>query len=125
MQFLPLHYATAFGAACLLVATVGAAQSPATATKTTAAPTGQAHLLAHDAEVNALLQKMTLEEKVHMLHGNSAFAAGGIERLGIPEIMTSDGPHGVRPEQGRNWKPPVDANDASTYLPTNNTLAST
>jgi beta-glucosidase len=125
MQFLPLHYATAFGAACLLAATVGAAQSPATATKTAAAPTGQAHLLAHEAEVNALLKKMTLEEKVHMLHGNSAFAAGGIERLGIPEIMTSDGPHGVRPEQGRNWKPPVDANDASTYLPTNNTLAST
>ncbi|TVT37399.1 glycosyl hydrolase [Hymenobacter setariae] len=125
MQFLPLHYATAFGAACLLAATVGAAQSPAAATKSAAAPTGQAHLLAHEAEVNALLKKMTLEEKVHMLHANSAFAAGGIERLGIPEIMTSDGPHGVRPEQGRNWKPPVDANDASTYLPTNNTLAST
>jgi beta-glucosidase len=125
MQFLPLHYATAFGAACLLAATVGAAQSPATATKSAAAPTGQAHLLAHEAEVNVLLKKMTLEEKVHMLHANSAFAAGGIERLGIPEIMTSDGPHGVRPEQGRNWKPPVDANDASTYLPTNNTLAST
>jgi beta-glucosidase len=125
MKFLPLHYATAFGAACLLAVTVSAAQSPATATKTAAAPTGQAHLLAHEAEVNALLKKMTLEEKVHMLHGNSAFAAGGIEHLGIPEIMTSDGPHGVRPEQGRNWKPPVDANDASTYLPTNNTLAST
>jgi beta-glucosidase len=125
MPLLPLHYATAFGAACLLAATISAAQSPAAATKKAVAPTGQAHLLAHEAEVSALLQKMTLEEKVHLLHANSAFAAGGIERLGIPEIMTSDGPHGVRPEQGRNWKPPVDANDASTYLPTNNTLAST
>jgi beta-glucosidase len=124
MHFLPLHYATAFGAACLLAATVGAAQSPATATKN-AAPNAQTHLLTHEAEITALLQKMTLEEKVHMLHGNSAFAAGGIERLGIPEIMTSDGPHGVRPEQGRNWKPPVGANDAGTYMPTNNALAST
>ncbi|OUJ73565.1 glycosyl hydrolase [Hymenobacter crusticola] len=68
---------------------------------------------------------MTLEEKVHMLHANSAFAAGGIQRLGIPEIMTSDGPHGVRPEQGRDWKGVKGANDAGTYLPNNNTLAST
>ncbi|RZK98499.1 MAG: glycoside hydrolase family 3 protein, partial [Hymenobacter sp.] len=70
-------------------------------------------------------QKLTLDEKIHMIHANSAFAAGGVPRLGIPELMTSDGPHGVRPEQGRNWKPPVGANDAGTYLPSNNTLAST
>ncbi|OGX89776.1 glycosyl hydrolase [Hymenobacter coccineus] len=81
--------------------------------------------MGHEAEIEALLQKLTLEEKVHMLHGNSAFAAGGVARLNIPEIMTSDGPHGVRPEQGRNWKPPVGANDAGTALPTNNALAST
>lgn len=31
----------------------------------------------------------------------------------------------MRPEQDRNWKPPVGANDAGTYLPTNNTLAAT
>jgi beta-glucosidase len=127
MFSLPLRFATALGATCLLASNFCAAQTTAlTKSKTASAlPTGQAHLLAHDAEVNALLKKLTLEEKVHLLHANSAFAAGGIERLGIPEIMTSDGPHGVRPEQGRNWKPPVDANDASTYLPTNNTLAST
>ena len=98
MSFLPLHYATAFGAACLLAAAPCAAQRPAAPTKTsTTVPSGQAHLLAHEAEVDALLKKLTLEEKVHLLHANSAFAAGGIERLGIPEIMTSDGPHGVRP----------------------------
>jgi beta-glucosidase len=85
----------------------------------------QAALTTNDAKVNALLKQMTLEEKVHMIHANSAFAAGGIPRLNIPEIMTSDGPHGVRPEQGRNWKPPVGADDAGTYMPTNNTLAST
>jgi len=85
----------------------------------------QQALLSHETEIDALLKKLTLEEKVHMIHANSAFAAGGVEHLGIPEIVTSDGPHGVRPEQGRDWKGVKDANDAGTYLPTNNTLAST
>lgn len=63
---------------------------------------GQPALTANDAAINALLKKLTLEEKIKMVHANSAFASGGIPRLGIPELMTSDGPHGVRPEQGRN-----------------------
>ncbi|QKG58854.1 glycoside hydrolase family 3 C-terminal domain-containing protein [Hymenobacter sp. BRD128] len=90
-----------------------------------ASPNAQQALLGHEADITALLAKLTLEEKVHLIHANSAFAAGGVPRLGIPEVMTSDGPHGVRPEQGRNWKPPVGADDAGTYLPTNNTLAAT
>ncbi|GGF04130.1 glycoside hydrolase family 3 C-terminal domain-containing protein [Hymenobacter cavernae] len=99
---------------------------PATYSKSVAAQQNkQAALTANDAKINALIQKMTPEEKVHMIHANSAFAAGGVERLGIPEIVTSDGPHGVRPEQGRDWKGVKGANDAGTYLPTNNTLAST
>ncbi|MVN78157.1 glycosyl hydrolase [Hymenobacter sp. HMF4947] len=112
---------------CALATNIGLAQTkPATKTKAPTPPANrQVALTANDAKINALIKQMTLEEKVHMLHANSAFAAGGIERLGIPELMTSDGPHGVRPEQGRNWKPPVGANDAGTYLPTNNTLAST
>ncbi|AMR29895.1 glycosyl hydrolase [Hymenobacter psoromatis] len=85
----------------------------------------QALLTTHEAQITALLQKMTLEEKVHMIHANSAFAAGGIPRLGIPELMTSDGPHGVRPEQGRDWHATPSDKDAGTYLPTNNTLAAT
>ncbi|MGI4863162.1 MAG: glycoside hydrolase family 3 C-terminal domain-containing protein [Janthinobacterium lividum] len=98
-----------------------APKRPATASPAPA----QQHLLAHEAEVAALLKKLTLEEKVHLIHANSAFAAGGVPRLGIPELMTSDGPHGVRPEQGRDWKGVKNANDAGTYLPSNNTLAST
>ncbi|GAB3636634.1 glycoside hydrolase family 3 C-terminal domain-containing protein [Hymenobacter arcticus] len=124
MRYLPLYVATAVGAALLTSGAFCAAQAPAK--KPTATPPNrQAALTTHDAEINALLQKLTLEEKVHMIHANSAFAAGGVPRLGIPEVMTSDGPHGVRPEQGRNWKPPVGADDAGTYMPTNNTLAAT
>jgi beta-glucosidase len=121
------RFATVLGAALCCAAGPALAQTklakaPA---KPTASANRQALLTTHEAQITALIQKMTLEEKVHMLHANSAFAAGGIPRLGIPEIMTSDGPHGVRPEQGRNWKPPVGADDAGTYMPTNNTLAST
>ena len=125
--------AQALLAAALFCATTGRAQAqkpkpatrPATSANPVASPNAQQKLLGHEAEITALLAKLTLEEKVKMIHANSAFAAGGVPRLGIPEVMTSDGPHGVRPEQGRNWKPPVGADDAGTYLPTNNTLAST
>lgn len=118
---------TALLGGCVLATNPGLAQTKPTAQAKAPTPPAnrQAALTANNAKIDALLKQMTLEEKVHMLHANSAFAAGDIERLGIPELMTSDGPHGVRPEQGRNWKPPVGANDAGTYLPNNNTLAST
>ncbi|QJX49270.1 glycosyl hydrolase [Hymenobacter taeanensis] len=103
-----------------------AAQTKSASSKNTSTSQNkQAALTTNDAKINALIKKMTLEEKVSMIHANSAFAAGGIKRLGIPEVMTSDGPHGVRSEQGRDWKGVKGANDAGTYMPTNNTLAST
>ena len=121
--------AQALVAAALFCATAGAASAQTKKASARPAPaTGanaQQALLGHEVEIDNLLKKLTLEEKVHMIHANSAFAAGGVPRLNIPEIMTSDGPHGVRPEQGRDWKA-VDAPDnAGTYLPTNNTLAAT
>ncbi len=112
------------GAAFCTLAAIG----PAAAQRKPVASAGanrQVALTVNDAKVEALLQQLTLEEKIKMIHANSAFAAGGIARLGIPELMTSDGPHGVRPEQGRDWKPVDDPRNASTYLPTGNTLAAT
>ena len=122
------RFATVLGTAlCCAAASPALAQTrPAKPTpKPAASANRQALLTTHEAQITALLQQMTLEEKVHMLHANSAFAAGGIPRLGIPEIMTSDGPHGVRPEQGRDWRGVKDAQDAGTAMPTNNALAST
>ncbi|WP_082115864.1 glycoside hydrolase family 3 C-terminal domain-containing protein [Hymenobacter terrenus] len=112
---------------CYAVTSVAQAQTKATASAKNSGSTvnKQAALTTNDTKINALIKQMTLEEKVKMIHANSAFAAGGIPRLGIPEIGTSDGPHGVRPEQGRDWKPVDNPNNAGTYLPTNNTLAST
>lgn len=78
-----------------------------------------------EAKITVLLKKMTLEEKVGMIHGNSSFTSGGVKRLGIPELTMSDGPHGVRLEHGRGWGAVPNVEDAGTYLPTGNTLAAT
>lgn len=80
---------------------------------------------AHDDELNLLIKKMSLEEKVNMIHASSSFTSGGVERLGIPEMTMSDGPHGVRPEHGRDWSFDNAGNDSATYLPTGIALAST
>ena len=49
-----------------------------------------------DARVDALLAKMTLEEKIDLLSGRREFYTFGIERLGIPSLKMADGPMGVR-----------------------------
>jgi beta-glucosidase len=57
-----------------------------------------------DAHVEALMQKLTLKEKVALLSGRDLWYTVPIERLGIPSIVMTDGPHGVRasnPETGR------------------------
>lgn len=80
----------------------------------------------HDKEINALLSKMTLEEKIGMLHGQSMFATGGVERLGIPELKMADGPLGVREEISRdNWNPLGLDNDFATYYPAGSGVSAT
>lgn len=76
--------------------------------------------------VENYLSKMTLEEKVGMLHANSKFTSSGVPRLGIPEWCLSDGPHGVREEIERDsWNSAKWTNDASTCFPTATALAAT
>ena len=77
------------------------------------------------AKIQALVKQLTTEEKVKMVHASSSFTSGGVPRLGIPEIVTSDGPHGVRPEHGRDWNLDNNSLDSGTYLPTGNCLAAT
>src|ERR1044071_8454286 len=67
------------------------------------------------AKSDSLIKKMTLQEKVNMIHGSSSFTSGGVPRLGIPELVTSDGPHGVRVEHGRDWSLDKDVYDSGTY----------
>lgn len=49
-----------------------------------------------EARINALLQQMTLAEKVALLAGASMWTTTPIERLGIPAIKVTDGPNGAR-----------------------------
>ncbi len=76
-------------------------------------------------DIEALIGQITLEEKVNMIHASSSFTSGGVERLGIPELITSDGPHGVRHEHGRDWAKDEGVYDSSTYLPVGTALAAT
>ncbi|CAG1012193.1 partial Thermostable beta-glucosidase B, partial [Anaerolineales bacterium] len=47
-------------------------------------------------DINNLIKQMTLEEKAALCTGASAWSTTPVERLGIPEMIVSDGPHGVR-----------------------------
>ncbi len=79
-----------------------------------------------EARVNDALSKMTLEEKIAMIHAQSKFSTPGCRRLGIPEIWMSDGPHGVRMEiDWDTWNHAGWTNDSCTAFPALTCLAAT
>lgn len=79
-----------------------------------------------EKRINQIMSQLTLKEKVGLCHANSKFTAGGVPRLGIEDITTSDGPHGVREEMSRdNWDVLNRDDDYCTYLPTATALAAT
>jgi beta-glucosidase len=77
------------------------------------------------SRIDSLIKLMTLEEKVRMIKAASSFTNGGVERLGIPEIVMSDGPHGVRHEHTRDWNRNEKVDYKVTYLPTGISLGAT
>ena len=66
-----------------------------------------------------LVNRMTLEEKAILLTGNGWWATHPIERLGVPSISLTDGPHGVRKGQGAGLSTSVPA----TCFPTASALS--
>lgn len=79
-----------------------------------------------EKEIEKTVKKLTLDEKLAMIHGAALFKSGAVERLGIPAITTSDGPMGVRAEfMSDRWIPAGNNDDMVSYLPSNSALAST
>lgn len=77
-------------------------------------------------KIDELIKKLTLEEKVSMVHGAGLFRTAPVERLGIPALKMSDGPMGVRHEfPDDNWEPIDNTDDFTSYLPSNSALAAT
>ena len=77
-----------------------------------------------EARVEDALRRMTLDEKIAAIHAQSTFSLPGVKKLGIPELWTSDGPHGVRPEVPWNdWGNPGWNNDSCVAFPALTCLA--
>ena len=75
-------------------------------------------------KVESYLSQMTLEEKIGIIHAQSKFSSAGVPRLGIPELWTDDGPHGVRPETLWDaWASAKWTNDSATAYPSLTCLA--
>src|SRR5699024_5406125 len=72
-----------------------------------------------------LIKKMTLEEKASLCVGGSYWKSKGIERLGIPEIVMSDGPHGLTFSKLDPKKLGLNDSEVSTCFPTGATIANT
>lgn len=75
-------------------------------------------------DVKNIVSQMTLEEKAGMLSGLDMWHLKGVERLGVPSIMVTDGPHGLRKQAGKSDH--LGLNDSVTAIcfPTAASLAS-
>ena len=80
----------------------------------------------YEVQIGKLLEQLTLEEKIGMIHGAGLFRTEGVERLSIPPLFFSDGPMGVRAEFVDNeWRNTGTTDDFVSYLPCNSAVAST
>ncbi len=78
-----------------------------------------------EERVEDLLKRLTLEEKVRIVHADGLFTTAAIPRLAIPQRWMSDGPHGVREEMRPGWSSAGRTDDFATWLPVGVALAAT
>jgi len=99
---------------------------PAFASPAADAPRYLDRALPVDDRIDDLLPRLTLEEKLGLIHADSKFSTAGVPRLGIPKLWMSDGPHGVREEiSPDSWRPAGRTDDFVTWMPVSIALAAT
>ena len=83
-------------------------------------------LLQNEKQISAIIGKMTLEEKIAMLHGKHYFTSEGVPSQGIADMNYADGPFGIREEmEPLSWNPLHWTTDSATFFPTGSALAAT
>lgn len=79
-----------------------------------------------EQRIDDVLSRMTLDEKIAIIHAQSKFSAAGVPRLGIPDLWTDDGPHGIRPNTlWDKWRDAGQTNDSCVAFPALTCLAAT
>ena len=79
-----------------------------------------------EQRIDDALSRMTLQEKVRIIHAQSKFSSAGVPRLGFPDFWTDDGPHGVRPDVlWDEWEQAGQTNDSCVAFPALTCLAAT
>ena len=79
-----------------------------------------------EERVEDALKRMTLDEKIAVIHAQSKFSSAGVKRLGFPDLWTDDGPHGVRPDVlWDEWEQAGQTNDSCVAFPALTCLAAT
>ena len=79
-----------------------------------------------EQRIEDALSRMTLDEKIALVHAQSKFSSPGIKRLGFPDFWTDDGPHGVRPDVlWDEWVQAGQTNDSCVAFPALTCLAAT
>ena len=75
-------------------------------------------------DIDRLLSELTLEEKASLTSGSAFWYTTAIDRLGIPRIMVSDGPHGLRAQPGEGDHVGIGGSLPATCFPTASAIAS-
>ena len=79
-----------------------------------------------EQRIDDAMSRMTLEEKIAVIHAQSKFSSPGVKRLGFPDLWTDDGPHGVRPDVlWDEWEQAGQTNDSCVAFPALTCLAAT
>ena len=110
------HLITVFAAGCLSMGPLQAQNLPVYLDETK--PVEQ--------RIDDALSRMTLDEKIAVIHAQSKFSSPGVKRLGFPDLWTDDGPHGVRPDVlWDEWRQAGQSNDSCVAFPALTCLAAT